>query len=103
MRTILGGLHFVLFQTQIRNPRFLSNLVIGDEANFGLNGQINSQNVRRYALRGNHPEFTYEVSERREKCTVWIGLCGNGTLIGPLFFARNMNGLTYIDIHRCTR
>ena len=67
-----------------------SNLVFGNEANFG----VNSQNVRRYVPRGNQPEYT-EVSESREKCMVWI-VCGDGNW--SIFFVRNMNGLMYIDV-----
>ena len=34
----------------------------------------------------------------REKLSVWIGLCGNGELIGPFFFEGNVNGKV---IFRC--
>ena len=32
----------------------------------------------------------------RNKVTVWMGLVGNGVIIGPLFFDRNVNGQSYI-------
>ena len=38
------------FQNQVRNPRFLANFIIGDEAAFHLNGKVTTQNVRQYAL-----------------------------------------------------
>ena len=56
-----------------------------------MNGQVNSQNVRKYAPKGNNPEFTYEVSLSKEKCMVWMGLCGNGTVLGPFFLDNSVN------------
>ena len=34
----------------------------------------------------------------REKLSVWIGLCGNGELIGPFFFEGNVNGEAYLQM-----
>ena len=34
----------------------------------------------------------------REKLSVWIGLCGNGELIGPFFFDGNVNGEAYLQM-----
>ena len=56
------------------------------EAGFAMNGKVNSQNVREYAPHGERPEINYAVNQCRERCTVWVGLCGNGTLLGPFFF-----------------
>ena len=84
------------FKTE--TPAFYMILTIGDEAGFPTNGKVNNQNVRQYAPRGQAPEFTYQVSESRKKRTVWIGLCGDGSLIGPFFFERNVTGLTYLEI-----
>ena len=86
------------FNEQLQNPRFLFNLVIGDEAGFAMNGKVNTQNVRKYAPRGNQPEFTYDVNESREKVTVWAGLVGNGALIGPFFFDGNVNQASYLEL-----
>jgi hypothetical protein len=36
------------FSNEQRNPRFLANLVIGDEAVVCMNGEVNSHNVRQY-------------------------------------------------------
>ena len=54
--------------------------------------------MRQYAPRGQASEFTYQVSESREKRTVWIGLCGDGSLIGPFFFESNVTGLAYLEM-----
>ena len=54
--------------------------------------------MRQYAPRGQAPEFTYQVSESREKRTVWIGLCVDGSLIGPFFFDSNVTGLAYLEM-----
>ena len=86
------------FRGQLRNPRFLANLIISDEANFNLNGRVTTQNVRTYAPRGNRPEFTHQVSESREKRTVWMGLCGNGTVLGPFIIDGNVNGMVYLEM-----
>ena len=85
----MGFCEWLLIQN--RNPRFLHDLIIGDEAGFPMNGKVNTP-------RGQAPEFTYKVSESREKRTVWIGLCGDGSLIGPFFFERNVTGLAYLEI-----
>ena len=68
------------------NPLPMKRVIIGDEATFSMNGKVSSQNVRMYASQGNRPEFNYDKSNSREKWNVWVGLCGNGSLIGPYFF-----------------
>lgn len=86
------------FSAQCHNPRFLYNFVIGDEACFSMNGRVNSHNVRMYAEKGNPPPFNYDVSSERGKWSVWAGICGNGTLVGPFFFDRNVNGGSYLEL-----
>lgn len=86
------------FNQQQRNPRFLANLVIGDEAGFSMNGEVNSHNVRQYAPKGVPPEFHYVRSNERVKVTVWMGICGNGSILGPFFFNRNVDGDAYLDM-----
>ena len=44
-----------------RNEDLRRNLVVGDEATFCMNGQVNSRNVRAYAPAGNLPAFNYDV------------------------------------------
>ena len=63
-----------------------------------MNGQVNSHNVRKYAPKGNNPEFTYEVSMSKEKCMVWMGLCGNGTVLGPFFLDSSVTAHISVDI-----
>ena len=83
-----------------RRVRFGEWLVIGDEAGFWMNGQVNSHNVRKYAPKGNNPEFTYEVSMSKEKCMVWMGVCGNGTVLGPFFLNNSVTGDKYLVMLR---
>lgn len=78
--------------------RFLDRVVIGDEAAFFMNGKVNSQNTRMYSEKGNPPEFNYEVPFCREKLSVWIGICGNGSIIGPFFYENTMTGAKYLDL-----
>ena len=73
------------FLQQCRNANFLNRLYIGDEASFSMNGDINTRNMHYYAQKGNNPNFIYETPESRQKVTVWIGLCGDGTVLGPYF------------------
>lgn len=86
------------FLNQCRNPRFLANLVIGDEAGFAMNGTVNTQNVRCYAPKTNPPNFNYERNEAREKLTVWAGVCGNGAVLGPFLIDGNLNGNRYLRL-----
>ena len=81
-----------------RNEDFLRSFVIGDEAGFAMNGQVNTNNVREYAAAGQPPEFNFDANISQQKFTVWIGLCGNGQIIGPFFFDRNVNGRNYLQM-----
>ena len=69
------------FSHNAHNIRFLSNIVIGDEAIFCMNGSVSTQNVRCYAPKGNRPEFKFEKkNQNRAKLHVWAGLRGNGEM-----------------------
>lgn len=82
-----------------RGNRFLVNMVIGDEAAFHMNGEVNTWNVRSYAERGHGPRnFVYDVAQNRQKITVWVGLTGTGQILGPFFYAGNVNGDNYLDM-----
>ena len=81
-----------------RNENFLLRFVIGDEPAFAMNRQVNTHNVREYAVVRQSPEFNYEVNISRDKLTVWIGLCGNGQIIGQFFFERNVTGQVYLQM-----
>ena len=72
---------------------FTANVVIGDEAGFMMNGEVNTHNIRRYAPKGDPPEFNFDS---HAKLTVWVGLCGNGVIVGPYFFDGNVNGIAYL-------
>jgi hypothetical protein len=86
------------FLEKCRDRRFLQNFIIGDEAGFAMNGSVNTQNVREYAPKGQPPDFFYQRNECRTRITVWVGLCGNGKLIGPFFFEGSVNGLRYLEM-----
>ena len=89
------------FSARAHNVRFLSNIIIGDEAIFCMNGSVTTQNVRCYAPKGNQPEFKFEKkNQNRAKLHVWVGLCGNGEIIGPYFFNRNVNSEIYGEMLR---
>ena len=79
-----------------RDGRFLERLTIGDEAGFSMNGEVNTRNIVEYAPKRHPPAFNFERNISQQKTTVWIGLCGNGVIIGPFFFERNVNGQAYL-------
>ena len=82
-----------------QNARFLDNVIIGDEAGFSLNAIIDTHNVRYYAPRGQQPlNFQFQRNNDRHKITVWVGLMGNGNIIGPFFFERNVDGNGYFQM-----
>ena len=60
----------VWFNERCRRENFLVNLLIGDEASFVMNGEVNTQNVRQYAPKGHPPTFNFERSNSREHLTV---------------------------------
>ena len=92
------------FSGKCRKNRFLPNFVISDEANFAMNGVVNTWNVSEYALKGQPPEdFLYDRNESRETIMVWGGMCGNGMygnglLFGPSFIEGNLTGAKYQDL-----
>ena len=60
---------------------------------------VNSHNVREYQPRGQKPvDFDYQRNNDRHKLTVWVGLLGNGSIIGPFFFRNNINGDDYLHM-----
>ena len=79
------------FPHQCNNRRFLANFVIGDKAGFALNGAVNNHTVQMYAPADQAPDFHYNVNDGRQKLTVWVGLRGNGDMLGPFFFDGNVN------------
>ena len=73
--------------------------MIDDEANFCLNGKVNTYLVRHYAPKdGEHPSFNFDRNSSRLKLNVWAGICGNGWLLGPFFFEGNVNGRAYFGM-----
>lgn len=40
----------------------------------------------------------YQKNVSREKLSVWAGLCGNGQVIGPLFYEGNLTGERYMEM-----
>jgi hypothetical protein len=80
------------------DPDFLDHVVIGDEASFVMDGEVNWHNVRRYAPKGHPREFNFNRSDCRAKLTVWAGLCGNGVILGPYFFEGNVDGVAYLQM-----
>ena len=90
-------LHFSgWFNKRCRHENFLDSLLIGDEASFAMNGEVNTQNVCQYAPKGHPPAFNFERSNSCVHLTVWAAVCGNGLIIGPYAFDGNGNGNAYL-------
>ena len=84
------------------NPVFLQNVVTSDEAIFSLNSEVNTRNVVRYAPYGDgHPPDHYiEHVQGADQLMVWVGLTGNGDLLGPHFVRGNLDTREYLRIVR---
>ena len=72
-----------LLRENTENANFLQNLIVSDEAHFGLNESVNKQNVRFWVTE--NPEELREIPLHSEKVTVWCGMTSN-EIIGPYFF-----------------
>ena len=57
---------------QCQRVHFTANVVIGDEAGFMMNGEVNTHNICRYAPKGDPPEFNFDRNDSRAKLTVWV-------------------------------
>jgi len=81
---------------------FLSRLVVSDEANFSLNSEVNTKNVVKYAEFGQgHPEDHYvEFEQGAGQVMVWMGLTGEGQVLGPHFVQGRLNTAEYLRIIR---
>ena len=82
-----------------RPEALLRFLAIGDQAAFQMNGTVTTRNFGCYAPKHHFPlEHAFSKSKSKEKLSVWIGLCGNGELIGPFSFESNVNGEAYLQM-----
>ena len=84
------------------DPGFLGNLISSDEAIFSLNSEANTKNEVQYSRYGNgHPEDHYiERAQGAGRVMVWLGLMGNGNVLGPHFVQGNLNQREYLRIVR---
>ena len=85
-----------------QNPGFLDHLIVSDEAVFSLNSEINTRNVRKYALHGDgHPPDHYvEFLQGGNQIMVWISLTRAGIVLGPHLVQGNLNSREYLRIIR---
>ena len=81
---------------------FLSNIVTSDEAVFSLNSEVNTHNVINYGPYGQgHPNDHYiERQQGARQVMVWIGLTGEGRILGPHFVNGSLNSREYLRIIR---
>ena len=84
------------------DPGFLGNLISSDEAIFSLNSEANTKNEVQYSRYGNgHPEDHFiERAQGAGRVMVWLGLMGNGNVLGPHFVQGNLDQREYLRIVR---
>ena len=69
-----------------RHHRFPLDIIIGDEACFHMNGQVNIWNTRKYGQDRNAArDFVHDISNDMRKVNVWVGLAGDNIILGPIF------------------
>ena len=73
----------------------MTNILIGDEAAFFMNGKVNAWNSYHYASKNNALDYNYDIPTNRQKVMVWVGLLGDNIIADPLFFNQNVNGQSY--------
>lgn len=77
------------------NPAFIKNILFSDEATFCLNGTVNKQNCRYWAVE--NPHWMIEANTQYpQKVNVWAGIMDN-RIIGPYFFVGTLDGEQYLD------
>lgn len=80
------------------NPCLIRNIVFSDEATFFLNGTVNKQNCRYWAVE--NPHWMMEANTQYpQKLNVWAGIVGS-RIIGPYFFDGTLDGEQYLDFLR---
>jgi len=85
-----------------KQNNFLDNLIVSDEAIVSLNSEVNSKNFVKYAAHGQgHPDDYYiEFKQGADQVMVWMGLTGDGNVLGPHFVEGRMNTREYLRIMR---
>jgi len=74
-------------------------LLMSDEAHFHLNGMVNQQNCRYWALE--NPRELHERPLHSPKVTVWCAV-GKAAVIGPYFFEDNNGNAVTVNSERYT-
>jgi hypothetical protein len=81
----------------------LKHVLMTDEANFHLCGNVSSQNCRYWATE--NPRNIHQKTLHSEKVIVWCGVASFG-VIGPYFFedeavrSVTVNSAPYTEMHR---
>ena len=58
---------------QCQRVHFTANVVIGDEAVFMMNREVNMHNIRRYAPKGDLPEFNFGQNDLVQSLLFGLG------------------------------
>ncbi|KYN21601.1 hypothetical protein ALC57_06024, partial [Trachymyrmex cornetzi] len=76
-----------------RGNDFVSKIIFTGEAAFQINGNVNHQNFRYWSTENPH-WMRADKTQYLAKVNVWAGIIGEH-LIGPFFFAENLNAEAY--------
>lgn len=79
-----------------RDDSFSKHLVVGDLAEFSLNGFVSSRNIFEYVHR--IPPKPEQPTNPQDKVFVWSGVCGNGFILGPYFFSQAPDETMYAQM-----
>ena len=69
----------------VQQSKILNKLCNGEEVRFVLNGAENLHKVHTYTLATNHQIYVTKSMIVAKNLTVWVGLCGNGDMLGPFY------------------
>ena len=77
---------------------FWNKLIMSDEANFDLNGNVNKQTSRFWGAE--NPEKYREKPLHDKRVTFWAGICAD-CIIGPIFFEDRYGKAITVNDDRC--
>ena len=75
------------------NANFLSNLITSDEEIFSLNSEVTTKNTVKYSKygQGHSPDHYIGHQQGAAQVMVWVGLIGDGRVLGPHFIDGNID------------
>lgn len=89
-----------ILDNDVENPEYLSKILWTDESKFDRDGITNYHNSHFWTQKGSNPrKKNVKAHQYRFSLNVWMGII-HDNLIGPYFFPKNLNGVTYENFLR---